>query len=95
MRNTVVGEQRGRAVSILGGVNRITRALAPLLGGWLSHNIGGSVPFYARPVIPHPPQKKKQPLRFWVNSRTLIGCTDPPYIPAQGTEHHTSDFSSQ
>lgn len=82
MRNTVVGEQRGRAVSILGGVNRITRALAPLLGGWLSHNIGGSVPFYARPVIPHP--QKKTTTSFLGQLEDADWVHRPPVYPCTG-----------
>jgi len=49
--NTIKGEHRGRAISLLGGINRITRAVAPMFGGWLSHTMGLPAPFYGRACV--------------------------------------------
>eukprot|EP00051_Salpingoeca_urceolata_P031522 m.494637 g.494637 ORF g.494637 m.494637 type:complete len:516 (+) comp41349_c0_seq1:133-1680(+) len=51
IRNEVKGNHRGRAVSLLGGVNRVTRAVGPVLGGAISHAYGVSTPFLLQATL--------------------------------------------
>lgn len=51
MRTEVATEHRGRAVSLLGGVNRLTRAIGPVVGGLLSHNFGVQSALIARGIL--------------------------------------------
>eukprot|EP00039_Didymoeca_costata_P008604 m.114017 g.114017 ORF g.114017 m.114017 type:complete len:463 (+) comp14152_c0_seq1:241-1629(+) len=48
IRNLVKSQFRGRAVSILGGINRVTRAVGPLIGGAISHVYGPWYSFLGR-----------------------------------------------
>ena len=49
LRNLVAGTQRGRVMSMLGGTNRMTRTLAPLLGC-------GGLAYLAISTFPQKPQ---------------------------------------
>jgi MFS family permease len=53
MRAHISNQHRGRVVSIIGGVNRLSRTIGPLVGGMVSDSFSSLVaPFYVQACLP-------------------------------------------
>ena len=74
---TVIDPQfRGRAISIVGAINRMTRAIGPAIGGFMSHHVGVRVVYLTQACLP--------PFAL-----LLITANMPDFKPSSASKKHS------